>query len=106
MEGAYEDGQPTTRGDIKLGNDVWVGQGVTILSGVTVGHGAVIGAKAVVARDVRPYVVVVGNPAQEVRRRFPDDQVEAMLELAWWDWPLEKILEHVPELNSPGIPGS
>jgi hypothetical protein len=57
----------------------------------------------VVASDVRPYAIVVGNPAREVRRRFSDAQVEALLDIAWWDWPMDRILEHVPQLESPAI---
>lgn len=96
--GAYE--APATKGDIHVGNDVWLGRGATILSGVTIGHGAVVGARAVVASDVRPYAVVVGNPAREVRRRFGDEQVEALLRIAWWDWPDDLIRERAPLLFS------
>jgi sugar O-acyltransferase (sialic acid O-acetyltransferase NeuD family) len=42
--------------------------GVTILPRVTIGEGAIIGAGAVVIKDVKPYTVVVGNPAREVKR--------------------------------------
>jgi acetyltransferase-like isoleucine patch superfamily enzyme len=52
---------------IRIGAKVWVGFGVTILKGVTVGEGAVIGAKSVVVKDVEPWTVVAGNPAQIVK---------------------------------------
>jgi acetyltransferase-like isoleucine patch superfamily enzyme len=100
--GQYEDGFPRDRGDVVIGNDVWIGRGALILSGVQVGDGAVIGAGSVVASDVRPYAVVVGNPAQETHRRFNDEQVQALLRIRWWDWPDEKIAEVVPLLNDPG----
>ena len=100
---AYTDAYPGTRGDIEIGNDVWIGRGARILSGVRVGHGAVIGAYAVLSKDVRPYAIVVGNPAQEVRTRFTDEQIDAMLTIAWWDWPEEKIVENVQYLNQPDI---
>jgi acetyltransferase-like isoleucine patch superfamily enzyme len=99
LPGAYEDGHPASRGDIVVGNDVWIGNGATILSGVTIGDGAVVGARAVVASPVRPYAIVVGNPAREVRRRFDDAQVDALLRIAWWSWPEDRVKEHVPELN-------
>lgn len=87
-----------TKGDIVVGHDVWIGLDVRILSGVTIGNGAVIGADATVGGDVRPYAVVVGNPAREVRRRFPDDVVEALQRIAWWDWPEETIRSRVDQL--------
>jgi acetyltransferase-like isoleucine patch superfamily enzyme len=100
---AAEDGSSASKGDIEVGHDVWIGSAALILSGVRIGAGAVIGASAVVASDVRPYAIVVGNPAREVRRRFSDAQVEALLDIAWWDWPMDRILEHVPQLESPAI---
>jgi acetyltransferase-like isoleucine patch superfamily enzyme len=100
MEGANHDGHPTSRGDVQIGNDVWLGVGATIMSGVTIGDGAVVAARAVVTRDVRPYAIVAGSPAREVRRRFPDDHVEALLAIRWWDWPLERVLASVEELCS------
>lgn len=100
LEGAYEDGHPTSRGDIEIGNDVWIGRCARVLSGVKIGNGAVVGGYAVVARDVRPYAIVVGNPAREIRRRFTDEQVEALERIAWWDWSMEQILRSVPRLCS------
>ncbi len=105
LPGAYEDGTPTSKGDVVIGNDVWVASGSTILSGVTIGDGAVVGAGSVVSRDVRPYAVVVGNPAREVTRRFSDEQVEALLRIAWWDWPIEQVLEHVAVLCDDDVDG-
>jgi len=103
LPGAQEDGFTHGRGDIVVGSDTWVTNGVTVMSGVTIGDGAVIGTKAVVARDVRPYAVVVGNPAREIRRRFGDEQVEALLRIRWWDWPTEKVKAHVALLSSPDV---
>jgi carbonic anhydrase/acetyltransferase-like protein (isoleucine patch superfamily) len=40
-----------------------IGANATILSGVTIGLRAVVGAGAVVTKDVPPFAVVVGNPA-------------------------------------------
>jgi serine acetyltransferase len=73
------------------------------MSGVTIGDGAVVGTKAVVAKDVRPYAIVVGNPAREIGRRFSDEQVEALLRIKWWDWPTERVKQHVDALSSPDI---
>jgi acetyltransferase-like isoleucine patch superfamily enzyme len=89
------DVHPATNGDVVIGNDVWIGSGATIMSGVTVGDGAVIGAESCVTRDVRPYAIVAGNPAREVRRRFDEDTVAKFLEIRWWDWDDKDIATHV-----------
>jgi acetyltransferase-like isoleucine patch superfamily enzyme len=99
LPGALTDGHPATKGDVRIGNDVWIGRGSRILSGVTIGDGAAIGAYSVVSKDVRPYAVAVGVPAREVRRRFTDDQVGALLRIRWWQWPTEKVLAEVGALN-------
>ncbi|GLZ79681.1 acetyltransferase [Actinorhabdospora filicis] len=79
------------RGDTIVGNDVWIGNGATIMPGVRIGHGAIVGAGALVARDVPDYGVVAGNPARLIRRRFSDADIDRLLAIAWWDWPVEKI---------------
>ena len=68
-----------------------------------IGDGAVIGARAVVTKDVRPYAIVGGVPAREIRRRFNDEQIEALIALAWWEWPEEKLRAHVDCLCSPDV---
>ncbi len=78
-------------GRIVVGNDVWIGRGATIHAGVRIGDGAVVGTRAVVTADVRPYAIVAGDPARELRRRFGDDQVAALLAVRWWDWPPERV---------------
>jgi acetyltransferase-like isoleucine patch superfamily enzyme len=93
----------TTRGEITIGNDVWIGRGAFIRSGVTIGTGAVIGSRAVVTGDVRPYAVVAGNPAREVRRRFDDETVGRLLASGWWDLPIETIKEGIHILSSNDI---
>lgn len=76
-----------------IGNDVWIGAGAFVLFGVNIGDGAVIGAGAVVTKDVPPYAIVAGSPARVVKMRFDEETVEALLELKWWDLPIEKIVQ-------------
>lgn len=83
----------TGKGPIVIGNDVWIGRRAIVLSGVTVGDGAIIGAGAVVSRDVPPFAVAAGNPARVVRYRFTDEEIEMLLDLAWWHWPEDRIRE-------------
>ncbi len=105
LPGADHDGHPASKGDVHVGNDVWIGAGALILSGVTIGDGAVVGARAVVTREVRPYAVVVGNPAREVRRRFSDTQIDALTQIGWWNWHPDVIRDRAAALSSPDIDG-
>lgn len=81
------------RKPIRIGDDVFIGANVTILDGVTVGDGAVIGAGCVVSKDVPAYAIVVGCPMQVLRYRFPDDIVQKLIGIAWWNWPQERLSE-------------
>ncbi len=76
---------------VSVGNDVWIGAGAMVLDGVRIGDGAVIAAGAVVTRDVEPYAIVGGVPARVIRHRFDAETIELLLELRWWDWPLDKL---------------
>ena len=91
------------KGDITLGSDVWVGYEALIMQGVTVGHGAIIGARSVVTRDVPPYAIVAGAPARLIRKRFPDDTIDRLLETKWWDWPSERIRRNISAIQSGDI---
>jgi virginiamycin A acetyltransferase len=85
----------TSKGDTIIGSDVWIGNSVTIMPGVKIGDGAVIGTGSVVTKDVEPYAIVASNPAKLIRKRFDDDTISFLLELKWWDWPIEKIAANV-----------
>ncbi|WP_343312325.1 DapH/DapD/GlmU-related protein [Brucella sp. BE17] len=86
-----------------VGHDVWVGHGAVITPGVTIGHGAVIGANAVVTKDVAPYSIMGGVPAHIIRKRFDDLTIERLLALRWWDWPVEKLYEVIPDIQTLAI---
>lgn len=77
--------------DTVIGHDVWLGQGARVLPGAQIGSGVIVGTGAVVGGVIPAYSVVSGNPGQVARRRFPDDVIAALLEIAWWDWPIEAI---------------
>jgi len=100
---AGNDGHPTSRGPVRIGSDCWVGFGSTILSGVTIGDGAIIGAGSVVSTDVAPYEVFAGNPARFLKYRFDPGQVNALLEIKWWNWPIEQIRDSIDKLCSPNV---
>ena len=102
-EAARIKGHPATKGDVVIGNDVWVGTGARIFSGVRIGDGAVVGAHSIVAKDIPPYAIAVGNPAKVVKFRFPEATIEKLLQVQWWDWPIEKIRENVSLLCSENV---
>ena len=91
------------KGDIVIGNDVWIGYETVILSGVTIGDSAIIGSRAVVTKDVPPYTIVGGVPAKTIRKRFSDDDIEALQKMKWWDWPIEQIQAHISEIQTAKI---
>lgn len=83
------------KGDTIIGNDVWIGYEATIMPGVKVGDGAIIASKAVVTKDVPPYTVAGGNPANIIKQRFDQTTIDKLLGIAWWNWPVEKITENL-----------
>ncbi len=80
-------------GDTVVHNDVWIGDETMVLGGSEIGSGCVIGARSVIPPNFRaePYGIYVGSPARLVRFRFPERVRESLLELAWWDMPLQWI---------------
>jgi hypothetical protein len=85
---------------VTIGHDVWIGHGVTVTAGVTIGTGAVIGAGAVVTRDVGPYTVVGGVPARHIKRRFSEAQAQALMDIAVWDWTIERYKDALPDIRA------
>lgn len=93
-----------SKGAINIGNDVWIGTRALVLSGVTIGDGAVVGAGSVVTRDVLPYSIVAGAPADIVKFRFSDSTRARLLELRWWDWSEDKIRRNRPLFEGDLVP--
>ena len=91
------------KGDTVIQNDVWIGYESTIMPGVTIGNGAMIAAKSVVVKDVPAYSVVGGNPARVIKNRFDEKEIDTLQKIAWWDWPVEKITEHLALIVSGDI---
>lgn len=53
---------------VTIEDDVWIGFGAAIMKGVTIGKGGIVAAHSVVTKDVPPYSVVAGNPAQIIKK--------------------------------------
>lgn len=88
------------KGDTRIGHDVWIGYDSLIMPGVQIGHGAIVSSRSVVTRDVAPYTVVGGNPAQPLKQRFSDEVIARLLQIAWWDWPVEKISRNLAAITA------
>lgn len=82
-----------------IANDVWIGANVIISGGIQIGTGAIVAAGSVVVKDIPPYAIVGGNPAKIIRYRFSEGQIKILLESEWWDWPIEKIRQHVDDFS-------
>lgn len=91
------------KGDTVIKSDAWIGMDAMILPGVTIGEGAIIAARSVVTKDVLPYTIVGGNPAQIIKKRFSEKEIAMLLEIRWFDWSDEEIEEAKEFLMSPEI---
>ena len=98
-ENAMEGKSYPTKDNTIIGNDVWIGYDATIMPGVKIGDGAIVATKAVVTKDVAPYSIVGGNPAKEIKKRFSQEEIDFLLDIQWWDWPMEKITKYVQLLT-------
>jgi maltose O-acetyltransferase len=58
-----------TAAPVEIGDYAVIGTRVTILPGVSIGKGAVVASGAVVTKDVEPFTVVGGVPAQYIKNR-------------------------------------
>ena len=88
-------------------DDVWIGDRAIILSGVKIGRGAVIGAGCVVTKDVNPYEIVIGNPMRVLRKRFPDNIIDKLMNVDFSKLDSNFIHSHIDllyeELNDENI---
>lgn len=91
------------KGDTVVGNDVWIGYEAVIMPGVKIGNGAIVATKAVVTKDVPDYAIVAGNPAQVVKMRFSESEIAQLLQVAWWDWSIEKITRNLPLIQAADV---
>ncbi len=87
--------------NVTIGNDVWIGANAIVLDGSTIGDGAIIAAGSVVTKDVPPYAIVGGVPAQIIRYRFNQKTIDSLLRLSWWNNDIEWIKTNSNYFNSP-----
>lgn len=70
----------TDKDKIVIERDAWIGGASVVMSGIRIGEGAIVAAGSVVTRDLLPYTINGGNPAQLIRRRFAtaeDEQIHS-----------------------------
>ncbi len=89
---------------IEIKNDVWIGHSCILKSNnpdkpLVIGDGAVIASDSVVVKDVPPYAIVGGNPAQIIKYRFDEKIIESLMKIQWWNWDIEKIYENFKYFN-------
>lgn len=102
--GAWQENTPAHlsqlpfKGDTIIGNDVWIGRESVIMPGVKIGDGAIIAAYSVVTKDVEPYTIYGGNPAQYIKTRFDEELISLLLKLNWWDFEPNEIVTFLPTL--------
>ena len=89
---------------IEIGNDVWIGRDCFIKASrpdkpLLIGDGAVIASKSMVVKNVPPYAIVGGNPAQVIKYRFDEKIIEKLLRIKWWDWDIDKIHDNFKYFN-------
>lgn len=89
--------------DTVVGHDCWIGREAMLRPGATLGNGVIVAARAVVQGTVPDYAIVAGNPATVQRMRFPPEDIARLTEIAWWDWPQEKIEEAIPMIEAGDI---
>lgn len=94
------EGNPASRGDVIIGNDVWIGAKALIMSGVEIGDGCVIAAHSTVTKSIPPYSIAAGTPAKVIKPRFSPELTKRFLDMKWWDWNDDIIYEAIPLLQS------
>ncbi|MFE8048555.1 DapH/DapD/GlmU-related protein [Brenneria goodwinii] len=85
---------------LHIGNDVWIGTNVSVLRGISIGDGAVVGANSVVVHDVPPYAIVAGCPARVIKYRFNEEQIKSLIDIAWWNLPINVIKDNFSVFSS------
>lgn len=91
------------KGDTIIGNDVWLGAESLIMPGIKIADGVVIASRAVVTKNVGPYEIWGGNPARFIKKRFSDEHIEKLLQIKWWDWPVEVLKRNLKHLRSSDV---
>jgi len=66
-----------------------------------IGYGAIVGAGSVVTRDVPPYAIVAGNPAQVIKFRFSPESVASAQQSKWWQKDIVELTKDMDKFLVP-----
>jgi acetyltransferase-like isoleucine patch superfamily enzyme len=58
----------TSKGPVRIGDNVWFGANVVVTNGVTIGRRSVIGANSVVTDDLPEFSIAAGAPARVLKQ--------------------------------------
>jgi carbonic anhydrase/acetyltransferase-like protein (isoleucine patch superfamily) len=70
---------------------------------VSIGDGVIIASRSVVTKDIPPYTIVAGNPAKIIRKRFDEEIIVNLLEIKWWNWPIDVINKNIAVITAADI---
>ena len=74
----------TKGGPVVVEDRAWLSFRCTVLPGVTIGEGAVVAAGSIVTKDVAPFTIVAGIPAEQIGERNRDLTYELGRAPAYW----------------------
>ena len=58
-------------------------------------NGSIIAAGSIVTKNVLPYSIVVGVPAQLIKFRYDEDRITKIEEMNWWNWTVADIAKNI-----------
>jgi acetyltransferase-like isoleucine patch superfamily enzyme len=91
-------GHPKESRKVEIGNDVWIANNVTLMGGVIIHDGAIVAMNSHVTRNIPPFEIWGGNPAQKIKDRFSEEIKSKLLNLKWWELPDSLIEDLIPYL--------
>lgn len=86
---------------VTIGSDVWIGMNCIVMDGVKIGDGAIIAAGAIVTKDIPPFAIAGGIPAKVIKYRFPQEMINRLLEIKWWNMSDEEITKCIDLFHTP-----
>lgn len=77
-----------------IGSDVLIGRNSTIVEGCKIGDGAIIHPNSFVNKNIPPYAIASGSPANVTAFRFPEVIINKLVNIKWWMKDISSIKSH------------